>query len=478
MSMPDLEKLLDIGVAFTKEKDIDKLFELILNTAMEITNCDGGTLYLLKDDALWFQVMITKSLHLKNGAKGEPINLPPVPLSRKNVCSRAAVDKMLINVDDIYKNSNFDFSGSKKYDALTGYQTVSMLTVPMEDDHGDVTGVLQLINAMDEQGRVIPFAPKYNHVLSSLASQGGICLINRNYAIEVTEMLDSFVRAISAAIDARSPYNANHTRSMAQYGEKFVAWLNAAGHENFDYDRARELLMSIWLHDIGKLAIPLEVMDKESRLGNKLERVTNRLKIFRLQLEIDFLKGEVVKPVYDQCCLELENARELIAKSNQAGFLSPETIDEIQALGKKTMNGPDGEEALLRPDELVCLSVSRGTLTDEERRIMESHILITRQMLSEVRFPKKYRQAPDWAAAHHEYLNGKGYPDGLTAEMLPTETRILTILDIYDALTAEDRPYKAPIETEKAFAILGGMAENGQLDARLLALFKESEAWA
>lgn len=188
MSMPDMEKLLDIGIALTKEKDINKLFEIILNAAMDITHCDGGTLYLLKDDTLWFQVMITKSLGLRSGMDQQMIDLPPVPLVRHHVCSRAALDKKLIAVADIYISEDYDFGGAKKYDALTGYQTVSMLAVPMEDDRSDVIGVLQLINAMDEDGTVIPFAPGYERVINSVASQGALCLINRNYAAEVSEM--------------------------------------------------------------------------------------------------------------------------------------------------------------------------------------------------------------------------------------------------------------------------------------------------
>ena len=477
MKMPDMEKLLDIGIAFTTEKDIDSLFVIILNAVMDITGCDGGTLYLLRDDALWFQVMITRSLGLQRGPGGDTIDLPPVPLSRQNVCSRAALDKTLINVENIYTSESFDFTGAKKYDALTGYKTVSMLTVPMEDDHGDVIGVLQLINAMDEGGAVVPFAPGYNRVLSSVASQGAICLTNRNYAAEVSELLDSFVRAISAAIDARSPYNANHTRNMTRYGQKFVSWLNASGAEAFDDERERQFLMSIWLHDIGKLAVPLAVMDKESRLGDKLERVQNRLQRLRLQSEIDFLRETIDLAAHKKRLSDLDHARALVEDANQAGFLPDGTLEEIGALGKKTMPGPDGEEALLTPDELTCLTVRRGTLTDEERRVMEGHVLITRRMLSEVRFPKNYRSVPGWASAHHEYLNGKGYPDGLTAETLPTETRMLTILDIYDALTARDRPYKPALPTEKAFSILEGMAEQGQLDGRLLGLFKQSGAW-
>ena len=474
--MVEAEKLLDIGLALTKEKNVDKLLELILDIAMEMMNCDGGTLYMLEDDELWFKIMITISKGIRK-VVGETVNLPPVKLSPQNVCSRSVLDKKLINLADVYESDEFNFTGTKKYDELNAYRTQSMLTVPMEDDHGDVIGVLQLINAQDENGKIIPFAAEYDKTLFSVASQAAICLTNRKYAHEVVELLDSFVRAMSAAIDARSPYNANHTRNMAVYGQKFVEWMNSDGAEHFNHDRERQFLMSIWLHDIGKLVVPLEVMDKDSRLGLKLTAVLFRYQAFVMQAEIDFLRNAIDEDEYNRRVSEAERARELVEKSNKAGFLNDETLDELSSLGSKKALGPNGEETYLTPEELTCMLVRRGTLTDEERQIMESHVHMTRRMLSEVRFPKKYRAVPDWASSHHEHLNGKGYPDCLTADDIPVEVRILTILDIYDALTARDRPYKPGMPPEKAFAILGDMAEKGQIDKDFLELYRKSEAW-
>jgi HD-GYP domain-containing protein (c-di-GMP phosphodiesterase class II) len=476
-SLPDVETLLNIGIAFSKEKDINKLIETILDSVMDLMRCDGGTLYLLEDGELHFKIMITQSLGFRRGGDAPEGMPPPMQLTRDSLCARAALDRTLINIDDVYENKEFNFGGSKKVDAIMGYRTQSMLTVPMEDDHGDVIGVLQLINAMDEDGNTIPFAAEFERILFSIASQAAICLTNRKYAAEVVELLDSFVRAMSAAIDARSPYSANHAQNMTVYGKKLIAWLNDRGEETFDDERERQFLMSIWLHDIGKLVVPLEVMDKESRLGAKLSAVLSRLQTFRLQAEIDHLRGLSDAETYERRSKEIEDAKVLVEKANMAGFLTDGMMEELHELCRKTASGPDGEEAYLTPEEQDCLLVRKGTLTDDERAVMESHVTMTRHILSEVRFPKKYRNVPQWASSHHEYLNGRGYPDRLTAENIPAEVRLLTVLDIYDALTARDRPYKPALPIERAFAILDDMAASGQVDGTILEQFKESGAW-
>ena len=473
----DINRLLDIGIALSAEKDANKLFETILDAAMDISNCDGGTLYILKDDALWFTLLITKSSGFRQGFDGAPINLPPVSLAGSNDCSRAALTKTPINVPDVYTSTLNDYSGTKEYDKLNNYRTVSMLSVPMDNDRGDVIGVLQLINAKDENDHIVPFAKECERIIFSLASQAAICLTNRNYAAEVSELLDSFVRVMSTAIDARSPYNANHTKNMAKYAQRFIQWMNENSDDVFNGERERQLLMSVWLHDIGKLVVPLEIMDKESRLGAKITDILNRYVIFEMQNRIDMLSGVIDIETYESRINEIENARDLVQNANMAGFLSDEMLDKLKELGVKSVSTTNADIPYLMHDELECLSVRKGTLTDNERSMMESHVKITRKMLSEVAFPKHFRFVPDWASAHHEHLNGRGYPDGISADAIPEEARILTILDVYDALTARDRPYKKAMTASKAFDILDDMAREGQIDESLLRLFRESEAW-
>jgi len=264
---------------------------------------------------------------------------------------------------------------------------------------------------------------------------------------------------------------------MAKYGRKFVTWLNDAGLTAIDEPRERQFLMSIRLHDIGKLVVPLEIMDKPNRLGSSISEVAYRFLAIEQQNEIAFLKGSIDEAEYNRRAAELSAARELVGKADRADFLTDEMLAAIRSLGETKTGGPEGLATYLSEDELRCLLVRKGTLTDDERNIMESHVTMTRRMLSEMSFPKRYRSVLDWASSHHEYLNGEGYPNKLTGEAIPLEVRTLTILDVYDALTARDRPYKPAVPTEKAFAILDSMAAAGQIDARLLGLFKQSEAW-
>ena len=479
MTNVSIDKLLDVGIALTAEKDDDKLLETILVGAMDISNCDGGTIYILRDNALDFKIMITRSMDFLKGGKHGAIDLPPVQMTRDNVCSCAAIDKVLINVADVYTDEKYDFSGPHRYDQMTGYKTTSMLVVPMEDDDGEIIGVLQLINAQDEAGVVVPFAKPYERVISSLASQAAICLTNMNLTAEVVELLDSFVRVMSTAIDARTPYNANHTRNMVKYAERFLVWLFENGDLwSYSEIQKRQFLMSIWLHDIGKLIIPLEVMDKQSRLGSKLGDVLHRFELIELETRILYLKNEIDEAAYLARSDELADATATIFAADTAGFMTDENIAAILAIGKKTYAHADGEiEHWLSEQEIAALSVRKGTLTNDERIIMESHVTMTARMLAEIKFSRNYIQVPVWAASHHEYLDGGGYPNRYKAPEISSEVRLLTILDVYDALTACDRPYKKAMPAEKAFGVLESMVEEGKLDGELVAMFKQSGAW-
>jgi HD-GYP domain-containing protein (c-di-GMP phosphodiesterase class II) len=480
----DTGLLLGVGIALSKEKDDDLLFETVLTAAMDITHCDGGTLYIKTDEALAFRTMITRSLGIRRNGKNEPIALPPVPLTPVNVCARAALDGSLIHVPDVYKSDKYDFSGPREYDALTGYRTVSMLVAPMENDYGDVIGVLQLINALDDGGKIGPFDAGYEPVILSLASQAAICLTNKNYAAEIERLLDSFVEVMSAAIDARSPYNANHTRNMVRYAERFIEWLNGRGGDwTFGPAERRQFIMSVWLHDIGKLVIPLEIMDKPSRLGDKLISVEHRFEVLGLQSRVAFLEGKIGEDEFRKRKLTLEEGLALIRQADKAGVLPDETIERIRMLAGAGWTEPGDDNGgavsrpLLTPEELLCLSVRKGTLTDAERRLMESHVSMTGNMLSRMAFSRNYSRVPEWAASHHELLNGGGYPHRLAGQAIPREVRLLTIIDVFDALTARDRPYKPALPVAKALDILDDMARDGQLDGEILALFKACMPW-
>ena len=475
-----IDKLLEIGIALSREKDDDKLLGLILHEAMEMTSCDGGTLYIYDGESLRFHIMITKSMNYYKGGRKDPVDLPPVPMRRSHVCACSAMEKKLINIPDVYEHTEeYDFSGPKNYDKMTGYRTQSMLVVPMEDETGDVIGVLQLINAKDGEGKTIPFKKEYEKVIASLASQTAICLMNMKHSMEIMELLDSFVRVMSTAIDARTPYNANHTKNMVRYGEKFLQYLRETDHSwQMDEQQEKEFLMSVWLHDIGKLVIPLGVMDKETRLGSRLTEVEHRFEKISLLWELSHAKGELTQAELKEKQNLLAESREAILSANKAGFLPDETLEKIREIAVRTFIDTDGtEKPFLTEEELTCMMIRKGTLSDEERKIMQSHVEMTEKFLNEVHFPKRFSNVTRWASSHHELLNGKGYPRHLSQDDIEKEVRLLSILDIFDALTARDRPYKPPMPTEKALAVLADMVRFGELDGEVLELFRNSKAW-
>ena len=474
-----LEKILNIGIAFSKEKNRERLLDQILTAAMDITHCDGGTLYINNGEALEFKIMITRSQNIHKGGEAGEITLPPVPLSEKNVCACGVLFRRLINIPDVYESERFDFSGPKNYDAMTGYHTQSMMVVPLEDDKENVIGVVQLINALDEDGNVIPFQKEYEQILLAMGSQAAICLVNMNYAHQIRDMLDSYVRVMSTAIDARTPYNANHTKNMVTYAKRFIDWLQEH-HEiwNFDENKIQEFLMSVWLHDIGKLITPMEIMDKQDRLAGNYDLIMDRFEKIRLLTRIEHLEGRISVEEQAQRLEEIKVAAELVGKVNKMGFLPDELEAEIKLLAERTYVEEDGSiQPWITPPEREQLLIKKGTLTQSERAIMQDHVEKTRIMLEQMALGDDYKDVLPWASQHHEFLNGSGYPKGLKGDEICYEVRLLTILDIFEAMTAHDRPYKKAMPAEHAFGILRKMAEEGQIDKDILNLFEQSKAW-
>ena len=474
-----LEKILNIGIAFSKEKNRERLLDQILTAAMDITHCDGGTLYINNGEALEFKIMITRSQNIHKGGEAGEITLPPVPLSEKNVCACGVLFRRLINIPDVYESERFDFSGPKNYDAMTGYHTQSMMVVPLEDDKENVIGVVQLINALDEDGNVIPFQKEYEQILLAMGSQAAICLVNMNYAHQIRDMLDSYVRVMSTAIDARTPYNANHTKNMVTYAKRFIDWLQEH-HEiwNFDENKIQEFLMSVWLHDIGKLITPMEIMDKQDRLAGNYDLIMDRFEKIRLLTRIEHLEGRISVKEQAQRLEEIKAAAELVGKVNKMGFLPDELEAEIKLLAERTYVEEDGSiQPWITPPEREQLLIKKGTLTQSERAIMQDHVEKTRIMLEQMALGDDYKDVLPWASQHHEFLNGSGYPKGLKGDEICYEVRLLTILDIFEAMTAHDRPYKKAMPAEHVFGILRKMAEEGQIDKDILNLFEQSKAW-
>lgn len=480
MRKDTLQTILDIGIALSKEKDIDCLLEQILEAVMDITNCDAGTLYTKKKDSLEFRIMITKSQGIHQGGSGEPITMPPVPLRKENVCACGVLYHDLINIPSVYVNNAYDFSGPKKYDAITGYHTQTMMVVPMEDDKGEVLGVIQLINAMDEDGTVIPFKEEYEQILSSMGSQAAICLTNRRYAHRVQKMLDSFVRVMTTAIDERTPYTANHTRNMAIYASRFIEWMNQQPDIEWKFsEKDRHVfLMSVRLHDIGKLITPLEIMDKQDRLADNYPRVMDRLEKIRLLIKIECLQGQISEAEQEECLKRVCEAKELVDTVNKVGFLTADLENKILDLATWTYMEEDGTiSPWITEKEKEQLLIRKGTLTEEERLIMQSHVEMTQRMLEQMDFGEEYKDVVTFASQHHERLDGSGYPNGIDADKICREVRLLVILDVFEALTARDRPYKKAMPVERAFGILYQMADEREIDHEILEWFEASQAW-
>lgn len=469
----ELMKILETGIALTKEKNRNRLLDKILDESMDIAHCDAGTLYIYKDNKLFFKVMKTISMNVDQGKNGEEISLPPVEMKQSHICAYTVLHKKPLNIEDVYENDTFDFTGPRKYDQMTGYHTKSMMTIPLMDQE-EAVGVLQLINAQDENGNVIGFPQRLEHIIMSLASQAAITVSNLQYMEEIKEQMWSFTEAMAETIDTRTPYNASHVRNVAKFAGKIADYINeqhAKGLEEdyFTETRKEQLVLGAFLHDMGKVAIPTKVMNKATRLENRLEDIKSRFEIFKLRYQVQYLEGILQEKEYDERRKELDDTLALVENINQSGFLQEDKKQELLKVIDHCYEGKEGKLPFFTEEEKECLLIFKGTLTEKEREIMESHVKMTERILSKVHFNKEYENAMKWAVEHHECLDGSGYPRHMTKEELQLESRILAVADICDALLATDRPYKKPLPKEKAFFIMKDMADKGKIDGKLVA---------
>ncbi len=472
-----MKKVFETFIATASEKNRDVLLEKLLSDALEIANCDAGTLYLLNDNKLDFYAVITKSMGIKKIGENDLNIFPSVKMDLSSACAYCVIKNEVVNIADVYCSSVFDFSGPKNYDKVTNYKTKSMIVIPMKNNKDEHIGVMQLLNAQDENGNIISFSEDVATILSAIASQAAIRLTNMNYTLEVKKLMESIVETIAEVIYLRTPYNVSHTHNMARYATNFMKWLNE--HQEFGMyfsDDDKELfLMSVWLHDIGKLITPLEIMDKATRLSAKFERVMTRLDIISLTIKYRCLKNGIDPTKEIQ---ELENVRDFINYINNVSYLNEENSVKVLELSKKTYEDENGKILpWFTEDEIADLSIVRGTLTLEERVVMQNHVKYTEQILNKMNFNNEFKNVPKWANSHHEYLNGTGYPNNLTADDLDIQTRLLTIIDVFDGLSANDRPYKKATPIDKTFEIMNEMVNEGKLDGRLLSLYIKSKVW-
>jgi HD-GYP domain-containing protein (c-di-GMP phosphodiesterase class II) len=420
-------------------------------------------------------------------SKVSGIDLPPIVLDEKNIsniCAYSVLKKEIVLVDDVYEDSEFNFSGPRAYDEITGYRTKSMLAIPLTsvtDRRGEnVVAALQLINAIDRKtGEVTSFDAGDVGVMASMAEVFANTLLVLISAQDIKDLFNAFVKTMANTIDERSPYTLNHTRNVADYAGRFADYLTARSGEghalHFDEMRKERLIMAAYLHDIGKIVVPPEILDKPTRLGARVESIRYKFALRARQDEIRFLRGALDEEEFLRVNERYAAARGLTESVNAAAFLTDEIIAEIREFTKLTYTDGDGNESPIFSEyEIDALTTRKGTLTESEREVMQSHVSITRRMLEAMSFGKYYGDVMEWAANHHETLDGKGYPQGISENEISPETRILSILDVYDALTASDRPYKKAVPHSEATSILRSMADEGQLDASLVGLFVES----
>lgn len=504
-----LERLNSIGVALSAERDSQRLLEMILLGAQEITNADGGTLYTIHEEShLKFEIMRNKTLNLAlGGTTGQEIPFSPLPLyfedgspNLTTVASHATLNNKTINISDAYQAENFDFSGTRKFDEKTGYRSQSFLTIPMKNHESEVIGVLQLINAIDiDSGEIIPFSLANQSLVESLASQAAVAMTNQNLIAGLKDLFESFIELIADAIDQKSPYTGGHCRRVPELTMMLAqAAIDAKSGPlkdfTLDENELYELKVASWLHDCGKVTTPEAVMDKPTKLSSifdRIELIEQRFDLLKQQAENDMLKKQLallrnngsstdltaefrllqaeLDAFRQQCDLD----RDFLRTSNFGSeSMTDEDQQRVRDIGMREFIDANGRKAkFLTDDELYNLSIVRGTLTAEERAVINSHIDVTISMLESLPYPRSLLRVPEYACGHHERMDGTGYPRGLTREQMSVPARMMGIADIFEALTSKDRPYKKAKTLSESLNILGRMKVNHHIDPDLFDIF-------
>lgn len=492
-----LSELNAIGASLSSERDINRLLESILDAAKKITHADAGTLYLL-DDAnkqLTFEILHNDSLGIRmGGSSGEPISFYPVQLYIHNqpnhamVVSHAALSGETVNIIDAYTAEGFDFSGTKKFDAKTNYRSQSFLAVPMRNHDSEVIGVLQLINALDENtGAVKCFSKDDQQLLESLSSQAAIAISNRRLIQQLEELFESFITLINTAIDDKSPYTGGHcervpilTMMLAEAANRTKQ--GALSDFNLTDKDRYELKIAGLLHDCGKITTPVHVVDKATKLQTIFDRihlVDTRFEVLKRDARIERLDGQLTEEQYQARLRQLDEDRDFLRQSNIGGEKMKDVdVDRVKHIAAYQWRNVNGEQVdFLTPEEIENLSIRAGTLTAKEREIINHHIVVTIKMLQSLPWPHHLSRVPEYAGGHHERMDGRGYPNGLKRDQMSVQARLMGIADIFEALTAKDRPYKVGKTLTESLEILGKFKENGHIDPDLFDVFVREKVY-
>lgn len=506
-----LEQLNRIGIALSRERNTAKLLETILIAAKELLHADGGTLYRLEGDKhLRFEVLFNDSLGLSmGGASGTPIPFPPIELYDDDsgqpnsgmVVTYAVLNDTTVVIDDAYAEQNFDFSGTKRFDERTGYRSRSFLTVPMKNHENQIIGVFQLINALDPvTGAVRSFSAADRQLAESLASQAAIALTNHQLIEQLKSLFESLIELINAAIDHKSPYTGAHCQrvpilTMMIAEAALQSERGALQQFRPTPEELYELKIAGLLHDCGKITTPVHVVDKATKLETIFDRIhliDTRFEVLKRDAEITYLKEKLaalergdaavlpeLERRFQKALAELDADREFVRRNNTGGeFMDTAAQHQIGHIAARRWVGVNGEECnFLSTEEVRNLCISRGTLNPEERKVIEEHVKLTMRLLQSLAWPNNLRNVPEYAGCHHERLDGRGYHRGINESRLPMPARIICLADVFEALTAKDRPYKPAKPLSEVLTILGRMVLERHIDPDLFDVFVRQNLW-
>ena len=506
----ELAELHAIGIQLSAERDLDVLLETILTKAREITRSDAGSLYLVEEPPdgtrrLRFALAQNASVEI-------PFQTVTLPLDEASVAGYVALTAEVVNLADAYApppGSRFQIN--RWFDEQAGYRTRSMLVVPMRTPQGETLGALQLINCRPEfdgplrsaaevDRHVRPYGERHVRLAGSLASQAAVALANRRLYDNISELFEGFVKASVTAIESRDPTTSGHSFRVADLTVGLAEIVSRAGTGpyrdlRFTADELRELRYAALLHDFGKVGVREHVLVKSKKLyPGDLDRIRGRVELLMrdLELSVTHRKLELALhrgPAYAEhaarldaelaaATAELNEALDVILTMNEPTVHSQDFARQLLRITARSWHDRHGRRrTLLTPDEASVLAIARGSLTDVERREIQQHVVHTFQFLAQIPWTREFKRIPEIAGSHHEKLDGSGYPFGASGTSIPVQSRMMTIADIYDALTATDRPYKKAIRVEEALDTLRDEQRTGALDGALLDLFIDARVF-
>jgi HD-GYP domain-containing protein (c-di-GMP phosphodiesterase class II) len=496
-----------ILVRMARQRSLGDLLDCILEEARSLTHADGASMYFVRGDdlnaSLEFALIYNKTLGLHaNAPSGDAITIPNIPLfldngdaNKHNVASYTVHRKKVVNIDDVYLDEKFDFTGAKKFDEAQNYRSKSFLTLPLLDHTGGVIAVMQLINATDPKTKeVVAFDHDHESTIMAMASYASVALDNQILLDSHKELLDAFIQALAGIIDVRSSHTSGHCRRIPVIMELLAEAAienQDAPFKDFDLNEEEwyELRVAAWMHDCGKLATPDYIVDKSTKLHTLLdaiETVNVRFNALAWQTKSNYLEKIIAGG--DQATLKEKMQKELdqqeedrlfINVCNTGGeFITDEFVQRIHQIGELTYLDEVGElQPILKQWEVDNLCISRGTLNDDERATINRHIDITIDVLEKLPFPKNLRRVPEYAGGHHEKVNGTGFPRGLKKSEMSLPALMMAVADIFEALTAKDRPYKKPMPLTVTFNILTNMCLDEHIDSEIFVMFLRSNKW-